>query len=61
VPGATAASPKLLDRIARNAAAALAASNALASGERLAESRTGHRAANSRACSTVTCLGSTLK
>ena len=41
VSAATAASPKLLDRIVRNAAAVLAASNAVAFGERLAESRTG--------------------
>jgi len=39
VPAAAAA--KLLDRVARNAAAVLAASNAVAFGERLAESRTG--------------------
>jgi hypothetical protein len=41
VSAATAASPELLDRIARNAAAVLAASNAVAFGERLAERRTG--------------------
>jgi hypothetical protein len=41
MPAAAAASRKLLDRIARDASTVLAASNAVAFRERLAERRTG--------------------